>query len=385
MIRAFLFLLLAAGAGWFVADSMKQNGPGYVLVYYNHYSLETSVWVGILLLFLLVLLCYALIRLLQFLLHLSWKTWGFRQRRQRQWFDNSVAALLADDWAQAAKLAARVPDAQNLLIAGRAALNAGNTEAARAFVGQAATTESANNLPLLLLHYDIERTDHQAIPAEQLLKQLLDQHPEQVSVLQRAVAAYVQGGNAAALQKLLPQLLKKMPPLYAELQKQLLAEAGQCLLQQALQQRNVDAATAVWLKLGKTAARNNVLPEYCRVLIKLDQHKEAEKLLLTRLQAQFDEQCLVPYAMLPLETQRQLDYLQAMNTEHPFNGRVQLALGIVLLRDQQWDAARKAIEKSIEWRAGAEAYRYLSLYYERRGDERHARQSLMLGLEQMPR
>lgn len=384
MIRAFLFLLLAVLAGWFVADSMKQNGPGYILLYYNHYSIETSIWVGLLALVVLVLVIYLLIHLSQSLFSLSFRAWGFRNRKQREWFDRSVKALLAGDWFTARRLANRNVDFTSILLAARAALSAGNVALAKSTAQKASKLESADLKSLMLLHYDIEVAEKQSQAAFNVLQQLLAQFPQEPAVWQRAVTAYCREHAINELNSLLPTLLKKPNEFYQPLQKQLLTDAAACLINDAKKQRNLEALRVLWLKLGKSPARNSVLPLYCHALIELEQEKEARGLLLTRLEAQFDENCLTAYAQLALETSRQLNYLNQLDQQHPFNANIQLALGIVLLRDQQWDAARKAIEQSIALCPQSEAYRYLALYYERRGDERHARQSLLLGLDSQP-
>ena len=47
MLRLFgLVLVLGVGSVLF-SQLLKAYGPGYVLFYYNHYSIETSVWVFI--------------------------------------------------------------------------------------------------------------------------------------------------------------------------------------------------------------------------------------------------------------------------------------------------------------------------------------------------
>lgn len=381
MIRLLLLLLLTALGGWFVADSMKHFGPGYILVYYNHYSIETSVWVGLLLLFVSVLVCYVLIRLLGRIFNLSWRGWRFRTAKQRQSFEQSVNAFLSEDWPQAIRFANRNNRFDDAILAARAALQAKDIEQARVYAKKAASVEKTTVLTLLLLHFDIEWAAGNKQEANELLQQLLIENPKHYAVITRAIHVYSADNKAAALQELLPALLKKPQPLYLELQKECLAKAGTCLIQHHRQQNNHKALADLWQRLKKTSARNALIAEYCLALIALKQEKEAEKLLSARIASSFDEACLLPYAMLDIDVEKQLHYLQRMDAEHPYNAHVQLALGVVYLRDKKWQAAKEALEQSISLQPHARAYHYLSLYYESRGDERNARLSLLHGLK----
>lgn len=381
MIRLLLVLLLTALGAWFVADSMKQFGPGYVLVYYNHYSLETSVWVGLLLLFVAVLLCYILIRLFRRLLNLSWRGWRFRSSKQRQSFEQSVGAMLSENWLQAIRFAKRSNHFDDAVLAARAALAAKNIDKARSYAKKAATCENTILLTLLLLHFDIELADGNKEKVGDLLQQLFAENATHYAVLKRAVDHYCAENKISAANDLLATLLKKTAPLYLDLQKDCLVKVGVLLMRHYRQQNNQQALAALWQRLKKTSARNALIADYSLALITMEQEKEAEKLLSTRLAAQFDEACLLPYAMLSnIEAEKQLAYLQRMDTEHPYNAQVQLALGVVYLRTKQWQNAKAALEQSISIQPDAKAYYYLARYYESRGDERNAKLSLVHGL-----
>ena len=68
MRRLFILLLVALLAGVGVV-AMIETEPGYVLVSYGNYTLETSVWVGAVLLLLVVLVIYFGLALLSRLVH----------------------------------------------------------------------------------------------------------------------------------------------------------------------------------------------------------------------------------------------------------------------------------------------------------------------------
>src|SRR5210317_824249 len=67
MRRLFFLMLIALLAGVGIV-AIIETDPGYVLVSYGNYTLETSLWVGLLLLFVFTLLVYAVVRLIRRLL-----------------------------------------------------------------------------------------------------------------------------------------------------------------------------------------------------------------------------------------------------------------------------------------------------------------------------
>lgn len=376
MIRAFILLLAILIGGWFVADSMKQLGPGYVLVYFNHYSLETSVWVGGLLLFIAVLLCYLFIRLAARLLQFSRYTLHLRSRKKRRWLEQSISSFLQGDYADASRFALRNGQFEDYILASRAALLADDGENARAYMRQAATAEDIKLFTLSLLHYDVAEFQQQEHESTQLLQRLLEQKPQHIAVLKRAVEHYIAYRQLEYLLKLLPNLQKKQKPQHQSLQKQLLVKAARTLIAYAQQQNNEQQLQEVWHVVAKTAARNDVLADYCLALIAMKKEQEAEKLLFKRLRSTFDESCLLAYAQLNFNSKEQLDYLQTMDQQHPYNAQLQIALAIIYMKLEQWDDAKHALDKSVQIKASRVAYEQLAIYYQKNQQVGLAQQSL---------
>ncbi|HEY9033960.1 MAG TPA: heme biosynthesis HemY N-terminal domain-containing protein [Pseudomonadales bacterium] len=387
MIRVFLWLLLALSATWWVADVIKQHGPGYVLLYYNHYSVETSVWVAMLLLFALVLLFYLSIRLLHNISRLALLARRQSVQRRLRHHRNSVQALLEQDYSAAVTEAGRVAhsrsqDAQPLLLAARAALDAGVPETASQYLQQALQLDQPPQPLLTLLRYDTLLASGQLQQAGQLLDSLLRSDGRHIAVLQRAVTAFVTAGRHDELRSLLPALSRKVPPLHVPLQRHLLLQAARCLLQQAQETGSAQAVRMVWKSFSRTIAHDPVLPWYGRALLACGERERAHKLLLRHLQAGFDKACLVPYALSVDDNDDQaLAFLQDLHKRHGDSAELALARGILLLKNRQLDEARQALEHSLQLQPGAEAYRYLAAYHDRRNDEKHARQCLEKALQ----
>lgn len=376
MIRAFILLLAVLAGGWLVADSMKNLGPGYVLVYFNHYSLETSVWIGSLLLFLAVLICYLLIRVAAKLLQFARFTGQLKKGRQRQWFDRSVSSMLQEDYDSAKRYALRNKQFEDFILAGRAALAATDVESARECLKKAANCEKLDIFSLSLLHYDIALSEGDQHEMDRLLPQLQEQNQQHIAVLKRTVQHYINRSRFKELQQLIEHLQKKQKGSHQALQKVLLMQAANAVIAHAVTENNPEQLQQVWQRVAKTAARNHVLPVYCKALISLKQEKEAEKLLFSRLRNTFDEACLVPYAMLSFDAKEQLEYLQTMDESHPYNAKLQLALAVLMMQQEEWESAKQYLDKSLLILPSREAYQYLAEYYQ-------ATQQLGLALNSM--
>ena len=107
MIRFFLLILACMAGAWWLAEAIRDHGPGYVYLQFGAYTLETSAWFGFLLLAALVAALYVAARL---------ASWGFyhlvmvgrlprvflagRARKQHR---TAVMAFLGEEWGNAAK------------------------------------------------------------------------------------------------------------------------------------------------------------------------------------------------------------------------------------------------------------------------------------------
>ncbi len=83
MRKIFILVLIALLLGVGVV-AVIETDPGYVLIAYGNYTVETSLWVGLVLLLLFTLLVYAVVRLVRRLVGgqsslVSW--WGSRRSR----------------------------------------------------------------------------------------------------------------------------------------------------------------------------------------------------------------------------------------------------------------------------------------------------------------
>lgn len=371
MIRLLLAFLSTLLAAWYIAASIKQYGPGYVLVYFNHYSVETSVWIGLLCVGVLALVFYVLLRVVEKIMQLSWTSWQWQDGRKKTRWLRAINAYLQDDLLTTQQMLKNTKQFPALILALKSELYAGNIEQAQRYLQTASQCEDRHDFTLALAHFDIEYADKNYEKAAVILENLQKDAAKDARILSRAVKLYCELGKTAALEALLPHLLKNQAVVYAQWQQEWLEKAGRYLLAHYLQQTQQEPLDSLWLQLSRSSAKNALLADYCEALMALKEEKKARKLLEKRLQAQFDENCVVAYAKLTIEVSEQLDYLQSREALNPNNAKLLLALGIVYLKNKQWQQAKQSIEQSIAQAPCPQAYYYLSRYYAARGDERN--------------
>lgn len=389
MIRFFLLLLLTVLGGWYLADLLRQKGPGYVLIYYDHYSLETSVWVFAAFLMIsvgLLMLGYKLLGLLfRYLLKIGFlpKVLGERQARKLQYL--GTLAFLDENWPEAASQlgkSAKNSDTPflNLLMATRASLAEENYEQAQSYLASAGKLADADELSLAMLQLDLALAQKDTDKAEFLLKKQLTAFAQDKRFLRKAVAVYQAEQDWAQLQALLSRV-KKVKAFSAEELEQLEKQALTGLLQKARLQKDLTAAQQLWKNAGKLQKDHELLAVYAGLLLAMGEQQEAEKLLQGALKRQWDEKLIGLYAQIAAEdNSKQLALMETLLQSDSHNSQVLNAVARVCLHGGLWGQARHYLEQSLQARPTVEAYQLLARIAEEHNDAAAAHRYLQAGL-----
>jgi len=80
MMRAIFVFLLLLGAIWL--GLLWQHDPGYILITIQHWTIETTIWMGCIVLLIVYVLLYIILRLLSAIINAraTWKTWRAKVR-----------------------------------------------------------------------------------------------------------------------------------------------------------------------------------------------------------------------------------------------------------------------------------------------------------------
>ncbi len=217
MIRVFLLLLVSVAGFWYLADTLKQLGPGYVLVYYNQYSVETSFWVALLVNILFVIGLYGLFRLsivvIRHLVKLGLLPQNFRSNKAKKLQYQGTLAFLGQHWLQASEqLSKSAKNSQtpflNFVMAARASLAAGDLTKTQAHIDSAIKQDDIDELSVSLLQLDLYIQQKDGAAANRVLQKLLKNSPKQSAVLHKAIEVYQKEKNWLHLQQLLPRIKK---------------------------------------------------------------------------------------------------------------------------------------------------------------------------------
>lgn len=198
MIRVFLLLLTLSISSWFLADNLKQKGPGFVWIYFDHYSLETSFWFFCLLLIVLVVLLYLAVRLLDITIFFAFragllpKKWG--ESRYRVARSLAETAYSEGNWLEAINLFKKTLNKKRefaqALLATRAAINAADLAQADDFYEQAKECSDLSEVSLGILQLDIAIARKADGRIKEILSRLQRDFPKDKIVAAKAFEFY---------------------------------------------------------------------------------------------------------------------------------------------------------------------------------------------------
>lgn len=362
MRKLFVLILVALLLGVGVV-AIIETDPGYLLLAYGDYTLETSLWVGLVLLVLAVLLLYGMFALLRRLL-------GGRKSLAGWWDSRRVhkAARLTrrgvinygqGNWARARRELLRAADSSDLplvnyLLAAQSSAHLGELDKMQEYLGAAAATGSGAAVAVDLARADmlLQAGQHrQALGVLLPLRENAAHHPRVLLLLQRAFAGVE---DWQALAELLPSLRKHKLMPAAELQGLEQQLSGR-LLQHAGD--DVDSVCAAWHRLPAEARREAALVRlFVARLVDLQAHALAEKTLLQALKHEWDPELVRLYGHVQSPNPRQqLARAEGWLEAHPRDAQLLLCLGRLSARDKLWGKAREYYENSYRLQRSPES------------------------------
>jgi HemY protein len=216
MRRIFLLALIALLAGVGVV-AVIETDPGYVLVSYANYTLETSLWVGLLLLVLFTLAIYGVVRLIGKLVagQHSVASWlGTRKaRRSSRLTTRGLINFIEGNWSRARRQLLRGAKNNeapliNYLMAARASYRLNEPDKMREYLGAAEASESEAGTAVTLTQAELKLRAgqyEQALAPLVRAKKNAGRHPYVLDLLQQAYRGLNDWDSLVAL---LPELRK---------------------------------------------------------------------------------------------------------------------------------------------------------------------------------
>lgn len=360
MRKLFILTLVALLLGVGVV-AVIETDPGYILVTYGNYTLETSLWVGLLLILLLTLLIYALVRLVNKLIagQHSLTSWFGDRKAQRasRATTRGLINFMEGNWSHAQRQllrGTRDNDAPlaNYLLAARASYRLNDPDKVSEYLEAAGTSESEAETAVAVTRAELQLQageNEQAVSSLAAVRKDAGRHPYVLELLYQAYHNLQDWENLAGL---LPELKKHGILPEAEL-KRLESETWIRRLEQSVTRGEGSAGArlqSAWDSMPNALRRQpEVVRIYARMLVEQGEYAVAGKVIVNALKHGWDPELVRLYGWIAGDNpQRQLAQAESWLSAHPDDAELLLCLGRLSARDKLWGKARDYFERSYQ-------------------------------------
>lgn len=390
---ALLLIALLMGVGLI---AIIETDPGYVLVTYGSYTLETSLWIGLVLLFVLIWVIYLLIGFLRRVLgsHRVFSGWMHSRQHEKamRLTNQGLLHYIEGDWQRSRKELMRGASESeaplvNYLLSARASANLGDQEQVEAQLLAAADASKDAKTAVALTRAEIQLeagSYRQAVRSLEEAKRNPGRYPRAMSLLKKA---YIESGDAHGLAQLLPKLKKhqlisndERLALERDLYGRMLREAGNSL----------DEVNETWHKIpASIRSDSNMIQAFAGLLVSLGGNAQAEKVILKELRNRWDTALVRLYGYVESDDAgRQLGHAESWLADHPEDPELLLCLGRLAARDKLWGKSRDYLEQGYRLHRTAENCAELGRLLDALGEHSVAaayfREGLLLQEGQLP-
>jgi len=368
---------------------------GYVLIAYDSFRYESSLWA-----FLAVLLVLWLAyRLLKFLIGLvtasssAANPWSRRNRSRRVQLaiEQGQMDLAEGRWASAQKHLHRAAEAERqpllyYLGAARAANEQGKYEECDSLLERALSRQPQAELAIALSHAQLQVDRGDTEGALSTLQAMHDLHPHSVQVLRQLQRLHQQRGDWSAVVRLLPELRKDKALPQAELAELERRAWGENLSLAARREQDGEAGLQslerAWQQLSAAQRQEpQLVLAYAEQLRQLGADGQAEEILRTALKRQYDSHLARLYGLLRgNDPVRQLQTAEGWLKDHPADASLLLTLGRLCLQNSLWGKARDYLEGSLRVQRNPETCAELARLLAQLGDTEGSNQLFQEGL-----
>jgi HemY protein len=379
MKRIILFFLLVLVVTWLGLQIYKQ--PGYIVIFYRHWSIETTVWF-------LVLSILVVFFLLYFLLNLLRETAYLPNRLQNWWQDRkdkqAIRLLnkgylnwLTGHWKQSEKNLLKSSGRDDLsfisyLLAADAADQQHDQVKRDNYLQNAKKQAGRNSYIADALQSQFLLKHNQPEAALQLLLTLRSEQPKDPFLLRLLAKTYVELKDWQNLQLILADIKKYQvfdERAYLALEK----EAYLHTLKDQYHS-NFEAVQTIWNKMPKTLRQDpDILVAYAIQLNRWHRSQQAEELIRKQLKKNFDNRLMEYYAAtrskVPSKQLALSEKFLKANNDDPTSLR---AMGFLCLRNRLWGQAKDYLERSLNLQPATEVYSALGYIYEKLGEHEKA-------------
>ncbi len=384
-----LFLILIA-AGALAVGAFVYIDAGYVMLSWENYTVETSLWMFLVLGAIALLAVYIVLRALLVLFGSDRRFNEWRQRRRslraRRQTTRGLLALAQGQWRRAERnLTSSAKDSDqpliNYLAAARAAYEQDKSEATDEWLKQASLSTKGSDLAVGITQVQLLQSRHQNEQALAVLISLREKHPRHAYLLKLLVKTLQDLEDWVALNELLPTLRKATKIPDEELRK-LERNVALQLLDRARHANGGQGLTATFDGLGRDVRyTSDVMKSYVDLLLETEQEEKAEEALREGLKHVWHDELVEIYGRLKgKDANKQLLFAEQQLKERPNDPLLLLTLGRLALRVNDLEKAREYLQTGLSIRGLAELHAEMGKVMLAEGDETLACEHFQLAL-----
>ena len=398
LIKRLLFILviaLAVYAGYF----LKQQGTGFVLIQYQDFSIESSVFVFTLFIILLFIIVYILLRSILNLVRIpDFISKSYKSYQNKKSSTGLISGLVEFSEGKFKKaenlLINQASDNKNsflnYLLAARAAqlLNADTRRDEH--LKQAHEINPDASVAIGLTQAELQLSHQQNEMALATLNQLISSHPKHDYAMRLMARAYLQLEDWSHLCPLLADL-RQSKTLPDDLLQKSEHVAYEGYLQQVGELKDVSRLQSIWQGMPKYLKQDqHFIALYVEQLIACSELSTAEQLLRDTLNKQWNDQLIQLYSSFIslIKTDNNDRYYNTLLAQcekwlvnNPHHATLLLTAGKICTALQLWGKARSYFDSSLACQARADTYLQLAQLLEQTGETDQANNYYQLGLK----
>lgn len=396
MKRLYVLLFIAIAAAALIGIAVAQHA-GYVLIAYQNFRYESSLWATLALLVIILLVVY-LIRGLITLLTTSGDVvnpWSRRNRSRRVQLaiEQGQMDLAEGRWASAQRHLHRAAEAdpQPLLYylgAARAANEQGRYDECDTLLERALERQPQAELAIALSHAQLQQDRGDTDNALVTLQAMYARHPHNPQVLRQLQRLHQQRGEWPEVVRMLPELRKDkvLPPKeLAELERRAWGENLTLAAWQPTDEGEVAGLASLdtaWK--GLTSAQRQepqLVLAYAEQLRRLGADAQAEEVLRAALKRDYHSHLARLYGLVRgTDPSKQLQAAEGWLKQHPDDPSLLLSLGRICLQSRLWGKARDYLESSLRMQRNPETCAELARLLGQLGETERSNQLFQEGL-----
>lgn len=380
---AIIFIAVSAGL-------LAHEDSGYVLFGRGYTTLEMSLTLFLVLIFLSYIFGYVLIRSIVS----TWsmpehlKQWRITQqaKKARKTSLQGLINLSQGQWKKAERLLTRAVKYSdmpllNYLSAAKAAQKQNAPDRRDHYLALAHKSMPDADFSVKLTQAELQFAHGQNEQALATLVHLHNLSPKHAHIMVLLTQLYQQLKSCEDLRKLLPELHKhKVFP-----DKKLLQIEKETYIE-LIQHTNWNAETEKLQQLWQNISRelkkdSDLLSTYCHKLIELKKNDEAELILKNALRKEWHPDLIKLYGLVKSsQLEKQLIFAESLSKDHGTHPILLLTLGRLCMYNDLWGKARAYLEASIGHKELAETYKELGLLMEYLNEPKLAAEYFKKGL-----